>query len=555
MHASSAEIDIKLSNLRKGTMAKKTALIALLAVFIFSSLSITSLAADDVEWVEKQSGVKLYWGDSVTEGDYAIKAEDFSDDMVFVSISMNGQALKTSPLSAGMELLCDDRIKVCAKNVDPNYETITKGEKEFKTENKNPFAELNISVRGEPSFDIKVEADEDTYDPCDRIDLSLTATNNGDAEARDVVLTVDTVGMELINGEAEYTDTRVPKDATLDPVNITLEAPAPWEETEYNITAKITCVDTKDKEYEYVGSKTIKVGKKWNLIISKTFPNYCHMGENAHVSVTVRNRGLCDIDDIELKDSVVSGMHLKENTELNKKLSLKSGEIAEDVFDYTLVPEMPGEFTFPQSVAVFTLPNGESKEVSSNIPGTFKVYGPNIIVTKTVDKQQLNPGDELNVTLTAQNTGNVNANVTVTDTLPSDSNFVSGETSFGQILPAGGGLKTITYTMRMEKEGEIKLPACKARFTDLDKYSGEVRSEAPVVYVGSISLEGNNTQSEGTTASSQDKNESPDENGFGGMGQGGDEGESGNVPGFGLISSLAGLLTVTCLLRSRRFRL
>jgi len=539
-------------------MAKKIALIAILSIFIFLSLSITALAADDIEWVEKQSGVKLYWGDSVTEENYIIKADDFSDDMVYISISKNGETLKTSPLSEGMELVYDDEIKVCAKDVDPNYETITKDDKEFKTQNKNPYAELNISIRGEPSFDIKVETEEDEYDSNDRIDVSITAKNDGDAKAKNVILTVDTAGMELIKGKSEYTDTKVPKEEDFESVNLTLEAPAPWEETEYNITAKITCADVKDKEYEYIGSKIVKVGKMWNLIVSKTFPNDCHMGENVHVSVTVRNRGLCDIDDIALNDSIVSGMRLKENTTLNKTLSLKAGELAEQVFEYTIIPETPGEFTFPPSVATFTLPNGENGVVSSNISGTFKVYGPNITVIKTVDKQQLSPGEELNVTLTAQNTGNVNANVTVTDTLPSEAKLISGETDFRQVLASGGGSKTISYIMRIDEEGEIQLPACKASFIDLDKYSGEVYSNTSVINVGvPISLEGNSTQPGGVTGSSQEKNgssnsnQSSDSNGSAGLAQTTST-EDDSIPGFGSFCTFAGLLTVTGLLLKRR---
>lgn len=556
---------MKVSNSRKVTMVRKIALIALLAVFIISILSITALAADDVEWVEKQSGVKLYWGDSATVEDYVIKAEDFSDDMVFVSISKDGKTLKTSPLSVGMDIVCDDRIKVCAQNVDPNYETITKEGKEFKTKNRNPYAELNISVRGEPTFDIQVETDKDTYDSKStgdsRIDVSITVKNNGEAEAKDVVLTVDTAGMEFLNGKPEYTYSKIPKEKTLEPINITLETPAPWEDTEYNITGKIKCVDLKNNKSEYSGSKTIKIEKKWNLVVSKTFPNDCHMGDSAHVSVTVRNRGLCDIDDIVLNDSFVSGMRLKENITLNKTLSLKSGEMAEKVFEYTLVPETPGEFTFPSSIAIFTLPNGESEEVSSNSSGTFKIYGPNITVTKTVDKQQLNPGEELNVTVTAQNSGNVNANVTVTDAIPSEARFISGETSFSQVLASGGGLKTFTYVLQINSEGKIQLPACKASFIDLDKYSGEVTSEAPVVYVGiPIPLEGNSTQPEGIMGSNQEKNESTPEknesvqkNGSSGLVQvGGKEEDSGNVPGFVFFPAFVGLLAVACLLGKRR---
>ena len=76
-----------------------------------------------LEWVEKQDASKLYWGDSVTVDGYVIKAEDFNEDkMVFVSISKDGEKLKTAPLSAGLEVIYNDEIKVYAQKIDPNYE-------------------------------------------------------------------------------------------------------------------------------------------------------------------------------------------------------------------------------------------------------------------------------------------------------------------------------------------------------------------------------------------------------------------------------------------------
>jgi hypothetical protein len=287
-------------------MAKKISLTALLFVFIFFSLSMTALAANDVEWIEKQSATKLYWGDAVTVEGYTIKAEDFSNDTVFVSISKDGEKLKSSPLSTGMDVVYDDKIKVCAKNVDPNYETITKGEKEFKTKNWNPYAELSIEVSslvtGEPNFDIIVETNKDIYDSKSavdsRIDVSINAKNSGEAKARDVVLTVDTAGMELLKGRTKYTDTEISKDETFKPINLTLKAPTPWEETNFNITAKINCVGVNGKEYEYLGSKNITIEKKWDLIVSKSFSNDCRMGETVHVSVSVRNKGICDITEV-----------------------------------------------------------------------------------------------------------------------------------------------------------------------------------------------------------------------------------------------------------------
>nr|WP_269849120.1 BatD family protein [Methanosarcina horonobensis] len=114
----------------------------------------------------------------------------------------------------------------------------------------------------------------------------------------------------------------------------------------------------------------------------------------------------------------------------------------------------------------------------------------------------------MTVTVTAKNTGNVDASVTVTDTVPSEAKLISGETSFKQVLGSKGGSKTITYIMQMNKEGEIEIPACKASFLDLDKYSGEVYSEPHTVYVGTpMTLEGSSSQPEGSTDSNQEKNE------------------------------------------------
>lgn len=130
------------------------------------------------------------------------------------------------------------------------------------------------------------------------------------------------------------------------------------EDTDYNISVKTTCEDIRGKKYEHTGYKIIKIEKKWDLIVSKNFIKERHMGENVPVSVTVRNRGLCDINNIVLKDSIVSNMHLQKDATLEKTFSLKAGETAEDVFKYTLVPERPGEYTFPKTVAAFTLSNG-----------------------------------------------------------------------------------------------------------------------------------------------------------------------------------------------------
>lgn len=530
-------------------MAKKLALIALLAVFFISAFSMTALAEEDIEWVEKQDGTTLYWGDTVTVNGYVIKAEDFNDNkQVFVSISKDGEKLKTSPLSAGLEVVYDERLKVYAQEVDPNYETIKKDGKEFKTGNWNPYAKLDILIKGEPEFDIDIETKKDTYDSKStrdsEIDVSIEIKNDGDAKAENTVLTIDTAGMEVLKGKTKYTLGEILKDETLEPVNLTLKAPKTWDDTDLNITAKITCEDVRDEKYEDIGFKVIKIEKKWGLVISKVITRNNHMGKPIHISVNVRNEGLCDLEDIELKDSIAPETHLQKDAVLEKTLSLKPGELAEKVFEYNLIPEKPGEFTFPKTTATFILPNGQNGEAGSNNSEKVKIYGPEISVTKTINRQQLDSGDELTVTIIVKNTGNVDSSVTVTDTVPQEAKLISGETTFKQILGSGGGSKAVTYILQMHKEGEIHLPACKASFLDLDEYSGEVISDTPVVYVGvPIPLEGSSEQPEGKTDSNQEKNESsvPAQSE-----------ESEDTPGFGPGLAIAGLLAVAGILERRR---
>ncbi|HEY3362748.1 MAG TPA: PGF-CTERM sorting domain-containing protein, partial [Methanosarcina sp.] len=257
-------------------MAKKLALIALLTVFVLSSLSTTVFAVEDIEWVKKLDGTQLYWGDTAPPVDgYVIKAEDFNENnQVFVSISKDGEKLKTAPLSVGSEVVYDDRIKVYAREVNPNYETVTIDNKEFKTKNWNPYAKLDILVRGEPKFDIDIETRKDTYDSKStgdsRIDVSIKLKNEGEAKAEDTILTIDTAGMDVLKGKTRYNLGDILKEETLEPVNLTLQAPTPWVDADLNITARTTCLDVRDNKYENIGYKVIKIEKKWGLVISKT---------------------------------------------------------------------------------------------------------------------------------------------------------------------------------------------------------------------------------------------------------------------------------------------
>lgn len=534
----------------------------LLFIFFLLSLSMTAFAANDIEWVEKQSGIELYWGDSVTVNDYLIKAEDFSNNSVFISVSRDGKKLLTAPLSGGMDIVFNDELKIYANEINQNYETITMNGIDFKKAGGNPSVKLTIFVRGEPKLDIKVETDKDTYNPKSagesKIDVTVKVENTGDAKAKNNVLTIDTAGLELINGKTEYRYSEIDKSESLKPITLTLKTPAPWEDTDFKIVANATCMDIKDKTLQSGGLKLIRVEKKWDLAVSKAFPLERNMGEVVPVSVTIRNKGMCEIRNIALNDSIAPGLHLLENMTLNKTVSLKSGEKAEKILVYSLVPEAPGEYKVPLCIAAFTLPNGQPTEVSSENSGTIKIKAPDVKVTKTIDKQQLNVGENLTVIITALNNRNINLNVRLNDTLPPGAKLVRGETSSKQILKSGGGSMSINYTIQMNQEGEIKLPACKGNFIDISKNSVEILSESPIVNVVSpFTLAANTTTKAGNISSTQAvKNSSVQaENNSSSSGQlGGPNGSNGATPGLNFIPSVIAFLMVSVIWKKRNIK-
>ena len=93
-------------------------------------------------------------------------------------------------------------------------------------------------------------------------------------------------------------------------------------------------------------------------------------------------------------------------------------------------------------------------------------------------------GDAATVTVTvrAENAGNVLASVDVTDCLPEDAVFVSGDLKIAKVLKGGEEL-VFGYVMQVNGSGSIELPAAAAHFVDTHDYEGTVLSERPSITV------------------------------------------------------------------------
>lgn len=524
-------------------MIRKSILLLLIIVFGFCTLS-SAYDSDDIEWISDDS-FTLHWGDSETNDDYVVKAEDFNEDgYVYITISRDSQILKSAPLHVGNSVSAEDEIQVYIKGVDTNIDAWT-GNMD------DPTAKIEIFRRGLPEFEMTIEydGDDDSYDPKlisspSTITATITVENVGDAEAKNVDLTIDTGGLELVEGKLKHYFTSLDKEEVTDPVTIRLKVPLLWDETSYAITAEAKGDDIKGIEHVNNDTESVTIEQKWGLYITKSITEEVYMSDTAHVLINIRNGGICDLNSITVTDTMVEGLELKDSVTLEKTISLKPGESTKELISYTLKPVTPGTYTAPAATAKFTASNGKEYTVTSE-KSEIEINGPNIVLTKTVSSSDVAPGEEVTVTVKVQNTGNRDASVTVSDPsdmLPESTTFVSGETTFKNVVKKGSS-SSFSYVIRMDAIGDVKLPAATASFVDMEEYKGEKISNMPVISVTVPPTEGAASSGD-TTAPAGD----------GASGQGNDAtsgAEEKKEPGFEVLMAFAAFAGVYLLFRRK----
>jgi uncharacterized repeat protein (TIGR01451 family) len=266
-----------------------------------------------------------------------------------------------------------------------------------------------------------------------------------------------------------------------------LLVPGLIDQKSYTLSASAKGFDINDIEYKASGSTSLTVSPKQNYFtISKAVSkDRMYLPETVVVRLTVANGGMYDINNIHVADSMNEKFELKSNTSFQWDISvLKPGE--EWGTSYSIKPletNIDG-FTIPAASAKFTV-NNKPYSASSQTPKVI-VNGPKLILNKTVNKAVVNITEDVTVTVSIKNVGNIATRVEVKDSLPEGSSLVSGPTSLASTFLELNTPQLFNYTISMNQEGEIKLPAAVANYTGVE-YKGITRSalgsERPVVTV------------------------------------------------------------------------
>jgi uncharacterized repeat protein (TIGR01451 family) len=483
-------------------------MIRYIAIFIIISLSINSSFAfspPDIQWGPAASST-LHKGGTITNGEYMVKAVNFAapvqghkelgtgnivpdeiEPSVLIELYKNGQFM--TQLAFNMQ---------SGAYIDPDYEVsvsvtgfLGKTAKEWVFEYYDPSSTVGLSIRGKPKLDISITADKDTYTSNGDylINAKYSVTNNGDARAKFVDLNFNPGDLKPISGNPEdlHKYFLVIEKGETKSFDVILEVPKLLDEKIFAMTGLAAGIDVKDLKYDWNGSKNITVSPKQNYFtLSKSMSDRIYLNNSVLVRIIAANGGIYNIYNIHVNDSMNPNFMLKSNIPMQwDKEVLKPGEdwvIAE----YLMKPVEANinGFSIPSASAQFTV-NGKPYSLSSTSTNLV-VNGPKIVLTKSVLKPVVNISEDVTVTISINNIGNIATKADITDLLPEGASLVSGPLSKGPLFLEINKPEGFSYVLRIDKEGIYELPAAKANYTDV-VYKGTVHSklssEIPTVTV------------------------------------------------------------------------
>jgi len=471
-------------------------LIFILIILLLEIPLASSYTSNDIEWAPPTEAT-LYRGNNFTNGPYTVVAVQFPapvpgykqfktneiipetpvSPVVYLEIYKNGTLMKEIVLTLQS-----------ANEIDPDYEVkvsltgiLSGTSRDWVMEYYNPWAKFSISLRGKPKLEVTITTDKNKY--VSSTDDIMTATvevkNTGDAVARDVEVDLDPGVLQLRGGSTSqfHQNYLELKKGETQSFKVILMVPKVAVDTSYLLSANTKGYDVKDLEYQASGSLVVPVSPKafiTGVSVSKAVKNRIYLKDTAVFRVTVSNGGDFDLYNVRVIDSLNENFELKSNSSLHWEIPLiKSGQEWSTTYSLKpLVTNLDG-FTIPAAYALFTI-NNKEYNASSDSPSVI-VNGPKILLNKTVNNQTVNLGEDITITVSINNVGNVATRTQVVDYLPDNMSLVSGQTSIESIFLEVNKPQGFSYIIRPKMDGIIELPSAVANYTSIE-YRGTVRS-------------------------------------------------------------------------------
>lgn len=470
-------------------------LIFILIILFLDIPPALSYTSNDIEWAPATEAT-LYKGNNFTNGPYTVIAVQFPspvpgfknfkneivpetpvDPMVYLEIYKNGALMKEIVLSlqGASEIDPDYEVKVSLTDILPGTS------RDWVDVYYNPWAKVSISLRGKPKLEVKVTTDKTEY--VSNTDDIMTATvevkNTGDALARDVDVDLDPGILNLRGGSTSqfHTNYLELKKGETQSFQVVLLIPKVAIDISYLLNVKAKGYDVKNLEYQASGSLAVPVSPKapsTGIAVSKAVMKMMYLKDTAVVRVTVSNGGEFDAYNVRVMDSLNENFELKFDSPLHWEIPLiKSGQDWSAAYSLKPLETNLDGFTIPAANALFTI-NDREYNASSDSPLVI-VNGPKIILNKTVNKQTVNISEDITITVSVNNVGNIATRTQVVDYLPDNVSLVNGQTSIESVFLEINKPQGFSYIIRPRMDGMTELPAAVANYISME-YRGTVRS-------------------------------------------------------------------------------
>ena len=439
---------------------KEIVLILLTALFLQSI--IPALAEDDITWDDEVTFTFSWSSPKFPVGEYVISLTDFNGEgLVSFDILKDDIIVDQVILSKGAIWNYNDEVKLQA--VDVTNKNIFSS---FGFWPSNPKAEVKMWT-GEPT--LKDEAilslsigTESPYELDSDIELNVTLENDGDFTARDVKFNIDIDDLTLKNDDYKLSyDYLGGIEGDAKKIEeIKLRFPPHPKKNSYPFNVNASWSDSKGTVYTVQRSATIKI--KDPIEIHKNIVDEISIGKNVYVSIRVTNVQTRKVH-VVLNDSIPDNFKFVEGNEnLSWEFDLPASEYR--VFEYTLLPEIPGKLKMPAASATWNMWGDETRTVS-NKPD-IDVHGPYIYVTKTLNSEitttlKVQKKDLIDVNVKMENIGDLPVNVTIIDVVPKSAVLIEDDSvlTHNQIIQPGE-FTQFNYTIRIvwESISNVQLP-------------------------------------------------------------------------------------------------
>lgn len=388
---------------------------------------------------------------------------------VGLNISKDGIFFNSTALGQGDSYISyDGEFKVSVVELPPGLS------KDWLYESYSPYVKLQLSQRGIPESEISLEADDEYVSaPNTVITLNLKLENTGMADLINVDMDIGTE-LPLLRGNLKYHYEILKKGEEFNEI-VTFSTPVVAELKTYNIYVNSSGFDIKDKLYKSTQIKKIYIAPSSQQApsLSKNTNAKAYLKDLIMVSISLKNNANYDLKNVSIVDSIPKGFTQVSNNSLKWIVNVPSG--GDWYVRYLLKPTEANSngVLFPATTAELKIQN-EYYMIQSNRPETI-IYGPRVDLNKQSDVLEINPGDDVTITVVAVNSGSTPTMVKIQDILPSDATLISGTTNLEQYLEANTEIR-FSYTFRSNSEGEIRLPPATAEYFELGSKGTKIKT-------------------------------------------------------------------------------